>query len=697
MGTVRVFLKEALFFCLLAMAINTQAQQYRNKEELIMLLMERFTETQEQEGDYLDLQDLITFRLDNPLNINRATAGDLADLPIRLTAAQVQAILRHRTRYGKFLSVYELQSIPELDDETCRLLMYLVRTDAANLPGLRDLVREGKHELFLFYEHDFQRKKGFKIADTAAGTPGISYFTGTPGRFLSRYRYFTPSGNTIGFTVEKDDGEQFPQQNAPLAFDFVSVHLFLRNVWKLKTLAVGDYQASFGQGITFGSGLAFGKSAAVLNFRRAFNGLRPYRGVNENEFLRGAGATFAHKNLELTAFYSALRIDANVQESLDTLSREEMFVSSLQTSGLHRTYLEIEKRNQIKQTRYGANFRYRKGNHHIGLTYAATLLDFPLNPSLSPYNKFSLRDRQLHNAGVDWSFLLRNVNLFGEATRNLNDSGGYGIMAGMLASLGKKLDVGINYRNFSKRFMANQSNPWAETSRLAGEQGIYFSARLVFNRRWTLLGYYDLYRVNWLQYQVDAPARGQDGLAELQYSPSRKTMMYLRYRNEVRERNNPSGETPFSYLLPQTRRTFRYDLTIDEGNTRFHSRIEFSYFNREGREVLPGVMIFQDIIQTSARKRFTLVIRLAYFSVKGFDARIFAFERDVLNNFTIPFFYGNGMRFYAMVKYRLSRRIDLWARYAITTCTDREVIGSGLDEIQGPSQSDLRLQMRLMF
>ncbi|MBP9160981.1 MAG: helix-hairpin-helix domain-containing protein, partial [Flavobacteriales bacterium] len=53
-------------------------------------------------------------RLNDPLDLNHATAQDLADLYM-LSDIQVNAIIDHIQRFGKFISIYELQTIDALD------------------------------------------------------------------------------------------------------------------------------------------------------------------------------------------------------------------------------------------------------------------------------------------------------------------------------------------------------------------------------------------------------------------------------------------------------------------------------------------------------------------------------------------------------------------------------------------------------
>jgi hypothetical protein len=50
-------------------------------------------------------------------------------------------------------------------------------------------------------------------------------------------------------------------------FDFMTGHLAIQNIGKLKSLNIGDYQAQFGQGLTFWSGFGFGKTADAMNIK----------------------------------------------------------------------------------------------------------------------------------------------------------------------------------------------------------------------------------------------------------------------------------------------------------------------------------------------------------------------------------------------------------------------------------------------
>ena len=52
----------------------------------------------------------------------------------------------------------------------------------------------------------------------------------------------------FGVVGDKDAGEQFFSGAQNLGFDFYSIHLFARNVGRIKALALGDFTVNMGQG-----------------------------------------------------------------------------------------------------------------------------------------------------------------------------------------------------------------------------------------------------------------------------------------------------------------------------------------------------------------------------------------------------------------------------------------------------------------
>ena len=136
---------------------------------------------------------------------------------------------------------------------------------------------------------------------------------GSADNLYFRYRFKYQNHLSIGITAEKDAGENFlPNSKANelfnqptnTGFDYYSAHFYLRDVGKIRALALGDYHIQLGQGLTFWSGLAIGKSSNVMSIKRNPMGIRPYASLDENMFMRGAAISMKFKQFEFFSFGS---------------------------------------------------------------------------------------------------------------------------------------------------------------------------------------------------------------------------------------------------------------------------------------------------------------------------------------------------------------------------------------------------------
>ena len=102
------------------------------------------------------------------------------------------------------------------------------------------------------YQQVLEEKKGFSpTTDSALAASPNSRYKGDPTKLYTRYRYKYGNHISLGFTAEKDAGEEFFTGTQPNGFDFYSAHFFLRNQGFVKQLAIGDFQAQFGKGLTY--------------------------------------------------------------------------------------------------------------------------------------------------------------------------------------------------------------------------------------------------------------------------------------------------------------------------------------------------------------------------------------------------------------------------------------------------------------
>jgi hypothetical protein len=442
--------------------------------------------------------------------------------------------------------------------------------------------------------------------------------------------------------------------------------------------------------------MAFGKSPNAVANRRINKQIKPNTGANENLFMRGVAATISPlKNTDLTLFYSYNKVDANRSGS-DTLSAEEFYISSLQETGFHRTPNELAGKDAVEQTVYGGNLQTRVKMFRLGATAFHTELGNELKKDEVLYNKFDFRGKSLTNFGFDYAVILRSLTLYGEAAGS--DNGGKAFLAGATATPDPRLALSVIYRNYSKDYQNLYSNAFAEGSRNANEKGIYFGMLVQLQKRLSLSAYADYFRFPWLKYRIDAPSRGSEYHSQLTWNPSRRAEIYFRYRWQQKQ-INPSGLDGYTdYPEAETKQNFRVHLSLKATESiTLKTRVETTYWQMPGFSQRSGYLIYQDLIYNQPDKPWLLNTRFALFDTDTYDQRLYAYESDVLYAFSIPSYYYKGSRFYLMGKYSFGRRLDLWVRYALTYYNNRQVISSGLDEIDGNRKSELKIQLRLKF
>ncbi|MPN49803.1 hypothetical protein SDC9_197425 [bioreactor metagenome] len=107
-----------------------------------------------------------------------------------------------------------------------------------------------------------------------------------------------------------------------------------------------------------------------------------------------------------------------------------------------------------------------------------------------------------------------------------------------------------------------------------------------------------------------------------------------------------------------------------------------------------GYHLSAETIFKTARGKFDASLRFAYFNAPLWDSRIYVYERDMLYNFSVPFYYGKGLRCYLNLHIIPVRRWNIWFRFAATRYLDRDKISEGTGLISGPLKSKAKIQLR---
>lgn len=656
------------------------------EEEKLKELLENLAENVAEDEDMSELSEGLAYYRNHPINLNKATANILKPL-VFLSPLQITSLLNYLKSNGRLLDVLELQAIPGFDLETVNRILPFVKVDDTELAfrqlHFKNLVKSGHNDLILRYARLLQQQKGFK------DLPGSRYL-GTPDKMLFKYRYTLAESVSAALLLKKDAGEYLVK--GPTGADFLSAHLALFKIGRIKKLVLGDYSLQFGQGLTLWSGFGFGKGADVTSVAAKDLGIKPYTSANESSYFRGLANTLnLSKYFDLSTFVSYRKVDA----SLKLLPDSTYTLSNIQTSGLHRTKTELNNKNSLGQLVYGGVLQYLSDNLNIGLIGYQSQYEHQFVTGTALYNKYSFTGKTLSNLGLHYNYTFKNIYFYGEAAHSIQ--GGWALIQGAMTNLTPKLAAVLLARNYDRDYHSFFSKAIGEATETANEKGIYLGLNYSPRKGWICSIYGDYFRFPWLKYRVDSASSGYELLSQLTYTPNKIFKSVFRYKRELKQQNPDAGSgiLGLQQVLKQSCR-LEFNWKVNR-RYNFQQRTEISQYQKGIKNKEYGFLIYQDASYAPMSAALSGNIRLAYFQTDSYNSRIYAYEDNVLYGASSGNYSGKGIRSFLNIRYKAMRKMDLWARYALFVYRDVEKIGSGLDEIEGNKKAELKLQIRYQF
>jgi len=658
--------------------------------------IEWFIENTEIELDFSELTEEIEKLVANPVNINSRDREELRRL-FFLNEVQIQSILAYTANYGDFVSIYELKALQGFDPTVIRKIIPFIKIapfEERRLQ-LRDAITRGEHSILMRYQRILEKQEGYlPVSDSLLEIEHNARYLGSPDKILLKYGYDYRSQIRWGFLAEKDAGEEFFRGTQKQGFDFYSAYIYGRDLGKIHKMVVGDFHATFGQGLVMWSGLSFGKSGITGGMPHTARGLTPSTSSNEIYYLRGGGITLGLGNFEISTLASRIALDASTSV-LDTLEPSEI-IEGLRTTGLHRTISEVDLSKNIHLTTLGGNISYTGNIFKAGFTIASENFDKAFNYQTGLYNLFQQPRKSQFTIGTDVCIYLRDFVLQGEIARDVE-----GHLAGIFNANFQpdpRLTLAFIYRNYDKAFQNYHSNAFSENSGVYNEQGVYIGFRASVAKQLELTGYADYFLFPWFKYRVDGPSKGREYFIRMDLLMDEKTRAYLRYRFEQKEINTKEENRKLNTLSPRkyhnVRMHFDYQ-PIEEW--KFASRAEAIFnYTLEGNSRM-GFLIYQDVTWQPFRLPISISGRYALFDTETYDERLYAYEHDMLYSFSIPAYYYKGQRIYLILKYSLYKNLNFWLRFASSIYWNKDEIGTGLEIIHGNTRSEIKAQLIWKF
>lgn len=675
------FLPLLVLFVFLQNVLFAQQTNYIG-QSFIERIVESYAEELSEEGDLTFLVEDLEAYIENPLNINAASRADFEKL-FFLTSYQIENLLAYRKRYGQLYSQFELEAIEGFNAQLAADLAAFV----AFLPPDVQVKTYWKQEMLLRYGQYLEPSAGFIV-----NNEGEKTFAGSPARYLLKYRVEKGDRFLLGITAENDAGEQFFNGSNPYGFDFYSGYVGFSAKKVLSRLIVGDYQVKSGQGLVMWSGYGMQKSSYGIGVRAAGQGLRANTSADENNFMRGIGAQFEVGNFNLLTYYSNNNVDATVV--LADSTQQPLVVSTLQSSGYHRTNSEIKNKNVLNVQTAGASLKYTYERFSLGLNGVFRLYGAHIEPLWQPYNHFYFNGNSNFNFSIDMLWVFNKINFFGEAA--YSKSGGTALICGFESQPANKIGISMLYRNYAPVFHTVNGTSFGESDGVRNEHGIYAGLTLLPFSKVKISGYVDSYASHWVRYTSTGPVRGSDFILQTEYSPTRSVEMYFRLKSENSiEKSSVDVNIKPDVAVQISRARYNLNWSITEILS-LRMRAEWSGYKKDGN-VENGWLFFADIV-SKPLQRISATARMSWFNTKSYNSRVYAYENDVPQYFYIPSFYSNGLRYYLNMSYSVNNKLKLYFKISQSLYLNDEFsIGSGNTAVDGNKRTELRAQIRYSF
>jgi hypothetical protein len=676
---------------ILSASIPDVFSQINNHHSEWMQYLEELADNEETNEEYLEnLFDELSYMEENPYNLQNVSKEELEKLPF-LTDLQIENLLYYIYKYGPLASIYELKNVEDLDMQTIRYLLPFVyvgeiEKKEETFPNDKFLAYS-KQELMLRTNFTLQEKSGYtKAPEEERAEHPNRYYLGDPYYLSFRYGFKYKDKIQLGISGEKDPGEPFLKGYSK-GFDYYAFNLLVRNSGFLKELHFGNYRLSFGQGLVMNTNFSMGKTSDAININQRSTGIQRHVSTNESQYFSGIAGLLKWGNTQLSLFYSLGDRDATADSTT---------IYTFKTDGYHRTYSDLQKRQTAQTEMIGSNLQWKKENFSFGLT--TVYFSFggkELNPDPKPYNLFYLRGKNGFNTGVHYSYQQKNWNLQGETA--MDKSGKIASIHNLLLKPVSFMNWVVSFRYYDKEYNAFYGKSFSESTAVQNETGLYTGTKIHLFRRWELSAYWDYFVFPWLKYGIDAPSSGNDALIQLKYTHNSGLQMNLRYKFKEKYKNVSPEDKKLTVVVPYEQHRWQYQLNYAPNKIlTFKTQADFNmYKNLE--ESQQAWSLTQSFAYVPVKSKFQLDGALAYFHTGSWDTRISVYEKNILYAFSFPVYYGEGLRYYAVAKWQVTKPLTLYLKCASTHYLDRDVISSGLEEIQGKEKTDVYFLIKYNF
>lgn len=679
-------MKHWVIVFLLAMGCYAAGAQTQDWEQYLTEIYENEDEAVvQQEEAYEHLTELAR----QPLDINRVGAEDLMQIP-GLSQTLIDDIIVYRERYGRLRSIEELAMIKGVDR---RLRLYL--SCFLRVYEEKEKTHIG-HEVTLTMQTPTYYRAGDRKAPPRTYLGKNKYagkYLGDPVQHSVRYSLTVGRNVAFNLTGRKSAGEPFFSNGNGWGYDQYAFNVSLRNVGRLRQVIAGQFRGQFGMGLILNNNFTIGKQGMLSAVGRNMTTFTPHSSASDSKHLQGLAASVdITKHLSLSAFFSWRRIDA-------TLNADST-ISTILTSGYHRTENEMGKKDNSSITTVGVHAGYdntlrAKGKLQWGVGASAvhSSLNRKINPTFSKsgtvsqgkmYRLHYPRGDRFWNISADYRIRWRELSFNGETA--MDGEGNPATINSLTWVSPWSVTFMALQRYYSYQYNALYGSSFSDGSSVKNESGLYLGVQWNVRRGLVIDAYTDIAYFPWYKYLVSNSSYSWDN--SLMGTLERGNWsLSLRYRMKMKQRD----KTVDGVKRLLTRYDHRLRL-VALYNNRWNLRTQVEGCTLSFDEKKKGCILSQS---ASCRivSRMELYAFVAYFDTDDYDSRLYTYERGMKYSFGSASYYGNGTRLALLAQCRLSPFLTMQGKVSHTRYFDRNTIGTAERMIFSNHCTDIDLQV----
>ena len=362
----------------------------QEKIEQIYYRLDRWSSNEGVNDAFIDLW--IEKALD-PMNVNTVRYDELMNLQ-NVSPVDAVAIIRHRQDTGAIRNTRDLRGVQGLS--------YYGYSNARNFldysePAVQGIPFHG-HLTMRVDDTPFMTEEGEASGEALQSTDlfsgaatSINEYNSLPNMYY-KTRFSIASNYKFGFSYTRYLNEPDAYLNKNSSFKIPDMKFFagVENLhfgdFQLRKLYVGDYSATFGQGVIMENTDFFTPRKSGYGFRKRFNGITGDNSRTREFGLRGIAAEMAWKNASATLFGSYTNRDAILNHDSTSFNQfiilDQRFKYALDDAKRNQDDLNLSWLNSVKELTYGSHLQYDfLPGTWLGLTYYESAYNKYLDPN----------------------------------------------------------------------------------------------------------------------------------------------------------------------------------------------------------------------------------------------------------------------------------------------------------------------------